>query len=72
VTQSFARFYLQPLLWEDNTKKLLIPYLNLIAQKRLSEEEDVHGYIYIGGDGETWFKNFDILHEIKSIILKKT
>lgn len=70
MTQSFARFYLQPLLWEDNTKQLLIPYLDLIVQKRLSEEEDVHGNIYIGDEGETGFKNFDILHEINSKISK--
>jgi len=42
----------------------------LIVQKRLSEEEDVHGNIYIGVEGETGFKNFDILHEINSKISK--
>jgi hypothetical protein len=30
-----------------------------------------NGYIYVAGEGETGFKNFDILHEIKSKISKK-
>jgi hypothetical protein len=49
-----------------NTKQLLILYLNLLAQKRLSEGGDVRGNTCIGDEGETDFMNFDILHEIQS------